>query len=683
MKRIGVDTGGTFTDSVLWDDESGVVASTKVSSDKADPSRAVMAAVRKLGAGATVDVSALVHGTTVATNAILERSGSRIAMLCTAGFRDVLEIGRLRRPPEQIYDLRSAPPPPLAQRRDRLEARERIDHLGHEVEPLDEASVRDAARQFAQRGIDSIAVCFLHSYTNPSHERRAREILLEEMPDALISISSDVVPEFREYERSATTALNAYLAPIVGGYLRRLQEASSTWNQETALWVIQSNGGVTSAERAAHLPVTLLLSGPSGGVVAGRHIMEQVGLDSAITMDMGGTSYDVCLLPDRSIPMSHERQVLEMPVKTPSIDILTIGAGGGSIGWVDGAGQFRVGPRSAGAYPGPACYDRGGEEATVTDANLVLGALGATQSLGGEVTLNPDLAHRACERLGHRLGMNSLEAAWGIRQIANAAMAGATRAVSMGRGHDPRDFSLIAFGGAGPMHGVDIAGELNIPTVVVPAIPGCFSAMGLVVSDVIHDYVATHVAVVTDGLDAVLEEQFSLLATTAAAELSDEKIEQQFRDIFQSLDMRYTGQQWTISVAVDTNVANWLRTAVKTFHVQHHKMYGFSAVDEPVGVTNVRLRAVGRFNRSNGNNAAIRTTVSKSPSPSATRAVNFSRRANDRREVPIYMRETLLPGCSFVGPAIVEQSDSTLLIPPKTAVLADPFANLIIRRGAA
>ena len=683
MKRIGVDTGGTFTDSVLWDDETGVVASTKVSSDQADPSRAVMAAVRKLGPDTNVDVGALIHGTTVATNAVLERSGSRIAMLCTAGFRDILEIGRLRRPPEQIYDLRSAAPLPLAQRRDRLEARERIDHVGRKLEPLDEASVRDAARVFAQRGIDSIAVCFLHSYANPSHERRAREILLEEMPDALISISSDVVPEFREYERSATTALNAYLAPIVGGYFRRLQDASATWNRKTTLWVMQSNGGVTSAERAAQLPVTLLLSGPSGGVVAGRHVMEQVGLNSAITMDMGGTSYDVCLLPKRIIPMSHERQVLEMPVKTPSIDILTIGAGGGSIGFVDGAEQFRVGPRSAGAFPGPACYGRGGEEATVTDANLVLGALGAAQSLGGEVRLDADLAHRACERLGRKLGMSALEAAWGIRQIANAAMAGATRAVSIGRGHDPRDFSLIAFGGAGPMHGVDIAGELDIPTVVVPAVPGCLSAMGLVVSDVVHDYVATHVAIITDELESALNEQLTRLAATADGELNDEKIEPRFRNTFQSLDMRYIGQQWTINVPIDANTKGWLRNSVEKFHVQHHRMYGFSAAAEPVGVTNVRLRAVGRFNRITGHQPAIRTAGSKSPTPSATRTVHFGRQVDDCVEVPVYMRDALLPGSIFVGPAVVEQSDSTLLIPPKSVVRADPYANLIIQRNAA
>jgi len=683
MKRIGVDTGGTFTDSVLWDDETGVVASTKVSSDKADPSRAVMAAVRKLGPGTNVDVGALIHGTTVATNAVLERSGSRIAMLCTEGFRDILEMGRLRRPPEQIYDLRSAPPPPLAQRRDRLEARGRLDHLGHEIEPLDEQSVRDAAGLFAQRGINSIAVCFLHSYANPSHERRAREILIEEMPHALVSISSDVVPEFREYERSATTALNAYLAPIVGGYLRRLQDASSTWNQRSGLWVMQSNGGVTSAGRAAQLPVTLLLSGPSGGVVAGRHIMEQVGLDSAITMDMGGTSYDVCLLPNRTIPMSHERQVLEMPVKTPSIDILTIGAGGGSIGWVDGAGQFRVGPRSAGAFPGPACYGRGGEEATVTDANLVLGAFGAAQSLGGEVNLDADLAHLACERLGRKLGMSAFEAAWGIRQIANAAMAGATRAVSIGRGHDPRDFSLITFGGAGPMHGVDIAGELDIPTIVVPAVPGCLSAMGLVVSDVVHNYVATHVAVVTDELESALNEQLMRLAAMADVQLSDEKIDRRFRDTFQSLDLRYLGQQWTINVPVDANTAGWLRAAIATFHIQHHRTYGFSAPEEPVGVTNIRLRAVGRFNRTNGHQPQSRTAAAKSPAPSATRTVYFGRHADDRLEVPVYTRDVLLSGSSFIGPAVVEQSDSTLLIPPKSTVRSDPYANLIIQRNAA
>ena len=295
MKRVGVDTGGTFTDSVLWDEEEGLVASAKVSSNKADPARAVIASLDKLGGEKAGDVRYLIHGTTVATNATLERSGPRIGMICTAGFRDVLEIGRLTRPPEQIYDLCANPPAPLVRRRDRLEIDERVNHRGEVIGPLKEFSVVEAARILSHRGINCVAVCLMHSYLNNTHERMVRDILEREMPGALISISSEVLPEFREYERSSTTALNAYLAPIVGGYLRRLQDSVTAWNKQTRLWVMQSNGGVASAERTAHVPVTLLLSGPSGGVVAGRYVIEQTGLENGITVDMGGTSFDVCL----------------------------------------------------------------------------------------------------------------------------------------------------------------------------------------------------------------------------------------------------------------------------------------------------------------------------------------------------------------------------------------------------
>ncbi|HEY6703358.1 MAG TPA: hydantoinase/oxoprolinase family protein, partial [Xanthobacteraceae bacterium] len=408
------------------------------------------------------------------------------------------------------------------------------------------------------------------------HERSVRDILAREMPGALISISSEVLPEFREFERSSTTALNAYLAPIVGGYLRRVQEAIAEWSPHTLLWVMQSNGGVASAERTAQLPVTLLLSGPSGGVVAGRYLIDQAGLDNGITIDMGGTSFDVCLLPNKDMPMTHERYVMDMPVKVPSVDILTIGAGGGSIGWVDAAGQFRVGPQSAGATPGPACYGRGGEEPTVTDANLVLGVLGTEQKLGGEVALDPDLAHRACERLGRKLGMDAWEVAWGIRRIVNAAMAGATRAVSVGRGYDPRDFSLIAFGGAGPMHAVDIAAELEIPKILVPAVPGCLSALGLVVSDVTHDYVVTHLAPVADKLEADLDRLFEDLVSGAHAELKEEGIEPGRRELFRAVDMRYVGEQSSVSVPVEGAGVGWLAATTKAFHAMHERLYGFS-----------------------------------------------------------------------------------------------------------
>jgi N-methylhydantoinase A len=681
MKRIGVDTGGTFTDSVLWDEEEGLVESAKVSSNKEDPSTAVLGSIAKLGEKADADVRYLIHGTTVATNATLERSGPRIGIICTAGFRDVLEIARLTRPPEQIYDLRASLPPPLIRRRDRIEVIERVDHLGQIATPIDESSVVEAARILARRGIRSVAVCLLHSYLNGTHERVVRDILAREMPDAAISISSEVLPEFREYERSSTTALNAYLAPIVGGYLRRLQNAITGWSASTRLWIMQSNGGVASADRAAQLPVTLLLSGPSGGVVAGRYLIDKAGLANGITIDMGGTSFDVCLLADKGIPMTHERHVMDMPIKVPSAEIMTIGAGGGSIGWVDAAGQFRVGPQSAGATPGPACYGRGGEDPTVTDANLVLGVLGTEQRLGGEVALDPDLAHRVCERLGGKLGMSALEVAWGIRRIVNAAMAGATRAVSVGRGHDPRDFSLIAFGGAGPMHAVDIAAELEIPKILVPAVPGCLSAVGLVVSDVTHDYVMTHLAPVDGKLESVLDRHFSGLIANAETELADEGIDPSQRELFRALDLRYIGEQFSVAVPIEGRGVGWLAATTKAFHTAHERLYGFSVLDEPVEVVNVRLRAVGRLHRGGRDKAAKLPAKPPRAEPSGSRTVAFGPTKSDCREVPVYRRASLLPGARFAGPAIVEQSDSTLLVPPKRTVRADAYSNLLIEVG--
>jgi len=682
MKRIGVDTGGTFTDSVLWDEEKGLLASAKASSNKADPASAVLAAVSKLDGADGADVRYLVHGTTVATNATLERSGPRIGLICTAGFRDVLEIARLTRPPEQIYDLRAVSQPPLVKRRDRLEVIERIDAHGNIVTPLDKASVVEAARVLNRRGINSVAVCLLHSYLNHVHEKAVRDILAREMPEASISISSEVLPEFREYERSSTTALNAYLAPIVSGYLQRLQQAVTTWSTSAHLWVMQSNGGVASAAHAAQLPVTLLLSGPSGGVVAGRHLIEQASLANGITIDMGGTSFDVCLLPDKGIPMTHERHVMDMPVKVPSVDILTIGAGGGSIGWVDAAGQFRVGPQSAGATPGPACYGRGGEEPTVTDANLVLGVLGSGQRLGGEVGLDPDLAHRACERLGRKLGMGALEAAWGIRRIVNAAMAGATRAVSVGRGYDPRDFSLIAFGGAGPMHAADIAAELEIPTILVPAVPGCLSAFGLVVSDVTHDYVITHLSPVTEKLEPALDVHLAELNRGAHAELRSEGIEEKRHELFPALDMRYIGEQFSVNVPIEGRGVGWLATSTAAFHALHERLYGFSVPDEPVEVVNIRLRAVGRLHREEGGAGKRQGDfASLNPQPMARRSVAFGPGKDDTREVPVYAREILVPFTRFAGPAIIEQSDSTLLVPPRRSVRADAHGNLLIEVG--
>ena len=380
--------------------------------------------------------------------------------------------------------------------------------------------------------------------------------------------------------------------------------------------------------------------------------------------------------------MTHERHVMDMPIRVSSVDILTIGAGGGSIGWFDAAGQFRVGPQSAGATPGPACYNGGGEEPTVTDANLVLGVLGPEQRLGGEVALNNDLAHKACEKLGRRLGMGAQEVAWGIRRIVNAAMAGATRAVSVGRGYDPRDFSLIAFGGAGPMHAVDIAAELEIPKVLVPAIPGCLSAFGLVVSDVTHDYVMTHLAPISDTLHLQLERIFAEFAAGAHAQLADEGIEEKRCELFRILDLRYIGEQSSVSVPVAANDADWLAATTQEFHAMHERLYGFCVLDEPVEVVNVRMRAVGRLYRPPRNGAAKPASATRSPQRIGTRMVAFGPNKGDRVETPVYERTALVPGTSFTGPAIVEQNDSTLIVPAKRIVRTDEHSNLLIEAGS-
>lgn len=685
MKRIGVDVGGTFTDAVLFDEDSGVVASAKASSTHPGAEDSVLTAVRKIESRFPDkrELRYLVHGTTVATNAVLEQSGPRVALICTEGFRDTLEIARLMRTPEQVYDLKAPQPPCLVARRDRFEVSERTGPNGEEVIPLDEAGVRAAADVIRRRGITSVAVSLLYSYLDGRHEQQVRDILTEEVPGLHVSLSSDVLPEYREYERSSTTALNAYLAPLVGRYLQDLRARLDDWSDGARLWVMQSSGGVASPERAAMLPVTLLLSGPSGGVVAGRLVSEQVGLGDSVTIDMGGTSFDACLLPNNEPAITHSRPFMEMPVVASSVDVMAIGAGGGSIGWVDEGGQFRVGPHSAGAEPGPACYGRGGSEPTVTDANLVLGVLGAAQQLGGEVQLDVDAAHRTCERLGVQLGISTLEAAWGIRRIVNAAMAGAVRAVSVGRGYDPRDFGMVSFGGAGPMHALDIADELGIPTVVFPPVPGCHSAVGLVVTDISRDYVQTLWGKVEQAFEPQVDAVLSALERDANADLADEGVEPRGRELMTSMDMRYVGQQFSVTVALrHRRSSGWLKLMVEDFHEAHHRLYGFRVDDEPVEVVNVRLHATGRLGAVNASPRASRPERPAEPEPESTRSVAFGASNDDMVVTPVYRREAFLPGSRIAGPAIIEQDDATAVVPPDKHVRSDEYGNLIVSGGA-
>lgn len=679
MKRIGIDAGGTFTDAVLWDDDGSILSSTKVSSRGDDPAGAVVAAARRvveLAEGVGDDeIAELVHGTTIGTNLALERNGSRIALITSEGFRDVLEIGRLTRPASALYDLLDPGPAPLVRRRDRFEVPERIDGDGTIVEPLDEDAVRSAVRRIAARGITSVAICFLYAHVDDVHERRAAEILRAEFPDIAVSLSSEVLPQVREFERTATTVLNAYLKPVCAPYLDELSDRISTWNPSVRTWIMQSNGGVTSTANAARTPVNLLLSGPSGGVVAGRLVSRQTGIPNTITVDMGGTSFDVCLVADAEIPVTTSSVTMDLPVQVPAVDIETIGTGGGSIAHVDAGGQFLVGPRSAGARPGPAAYGRGGTEPTVTDANVVLGILEDGTRLGDDVTIDRGAAVAACERLGSRLGLSAVGTALGIRKISNAAMAGAVRAVSIGRGHDPRGFALNAFGGAGPMHAADIAAELSIPTVIVPPSAGVLSAVGLVVSDVVHNHAASFMARLDARSERPLAEVLRGLGRASRSALSEEGLAPDQQSVVFAADLHYAGQNTSITVTVDdVDRQGWLDRLLERFHAMHERLNGFRVDSEAVDVVVARATGVGTVTPTAlGRDIPTAGTTAR---PDGTRTLHIS--PTETATLPRYRRHLLLPGHHFEGAAIVDSDNTTVVIPPGTHSIIDAYGNLLL-----
>ena len=679
MKRIGIDAGGTFTDAVLWDERTGLISSAKVSSRRDDPAGAVVAAAQRVVENAPEDqrgdIRDLVHGTTIGTNLSLERNGPRIALITTEGFRDVLEIGRLTRPASALYDLLDPGPAPLVARRDRFAVPERVDRTGEVLTALDEEAVAEAARSIAERGITSVAVSFLYSYVNSAHERRAREIIAREAPDVAVSLSCEVLPQEREFERTAATVLNAYLKPVCAPYLDELTDRLGTWNPGVRTWIMQSNGGVTSTAHAAETPVNLLMSGPSGGVVAGRLISQQTGIANTLTVDMGGTSFDVCLVAGEEIPLTTRSAALDLPVQVPTVDIETIGTGGGSIAHVDAGGQFQVGPASAGARPGPAAYGRGGTQPTVTDANVVLGILPEGTPLGDDVVIDRAAAETACTALGSELGMTAVEAALGIRRIGNAAMAGAVRAATVGRGHDPRQFALNAFGGAGPMHAADIARELSIPTVIVPPVAGVLSAVGLVVSDVVHHHAASVATDLSAKAETVLAEVLERLAGEARRQLADEGIAPEYHSVLYGLDMHYQGQNSSMTVAVaDPAVPGWTATAVEHFHRMHERVNGFRVDGESVRATVAPVTGVGQVTRRPAMRAA--DTSARPAVAGASRPVIFS--ATEQVSVPQYRRADLLHGHVIEGAAVIDSADTTVLIPPGALTHVDDYANLLI-----
>ena len=680
--KLGIDVGGTFTDVFLMSEDTGRLAVHKTSSTPMDPSLAILQSIREIletNGIAPFEVSYLAHGTTVATNAIIEQRGGKVGLLTTKGFRDLLEIGRQTRP--RLYDLQMDYPPPLVPRDLRMEVPERVLHTGEVLVPLGEQDALYQIRKLKEEKVDSVVICFLYSYLNPSHEAKIRDMVERELPGCHISVSHEVLPEFREYERLSTATINAFLMPIMDSYLQHFSEESRSMGLGVAPLVNQCNGGVMSVDTARRLPVRTVLSGPAAGVVGALFIGEAAGCRNLITFDMGGTSTDVCLLHEGSTTISNDRWVGGYPVKIPSVDVNAVGAGGGSIAWLDLDGLMKVGPRSAGASPGPVCYGLGGTEPTVTDANVVLGRLNDRHLLSGRMKIDASASRNALEQLRERLGLGLMETAYGVVRIVTANMVKAIRAVSIERGHDPKEFTLMAFGGAGPLHACGVAHELEIKTVIVPPNPGILCAMGLLVADVRNDYVKTHLLPAEEASSRDLERQFEELETKARTWLLEEGFPTEKQVLIRSLDMRYVGQNFELSVDAplvipDMRAVDAIRDA---FHAAHERYYGHLSRTEPIQIVNFRVTAQGVTEK-------LRLKGSPQNRPGKSRALLETRETwfDDRKPVltPIYDRFLLAPGDTIDGPAVVEQMDSTTLIPPGDSCTVDHTGNLRIQLGS-
>ncbi len=672
MFVVGIDVGGTFTDLTAVDEATGRAVVTKVPSRPRHEAAAVLDGLAALGI-APREVRRLVHGTTVGTNAVLERRGARVAVLTTAGFRDLIEIGRTKRNIPALFVPTFVRPKPVVERKHRFEVVERLAADGTVLTPLDPGSV-DAALDGALAGdCEALAVCLLHAYLNPAHERIIADLIKGRAPGLPVSCSADVVAEYREFERFSTTVLNAYLQPLMDGYLTGLEERLRATGYAHGVLTVASSGGMMTTDTARRLPIKTIFSGPAGGVSQACFVAAATGLDDFITYDMGGTSTDVCLVRDRAPLATSDGMVGAFPVKVPQLDMHSVGAGGGSIAWLDVDGSLQVGPRSAGADPGPAAYGLGGTEPTVTDANVVLGRIGTKRKLGGSIALDASKARAAvgdlAGRMGRRLGVEAL--AEGIVTIAVARMTSAIREISIQRGHDPRDFTLVAFGGAGPMHALALAEEIGIPRVLVPRHPGNFSALGLLASDVKHDDVRTRVGLLAERFGE-LAGVFAGMETAARRQLEIEGFAGAEQRVSRSLDLRYRGQAFELNVALDGD-----RAAVEAaFHRRHALMYGHANPEAAVELVNARLTAWGVVAKPEAERHR-----SDAPTLSAAlverRPVWFGGTAHD---CPVWERERLPERAALAGPAIVEEFGATTVIPPGWRGAVDAHGSLVLAR---
>jgi N-methylhydantoinase A len=680
---IAVDIGGTFTDLVAFGEAGERLHSTKSLTTYERLSNGVEDCLRKAGLD-VADAAYFMHGSTIAINTVIQKNGALTGLITTRGFRDVYEIGRSNRP--DAYNLFFARPQPLVPRSLRIEIDERMHARGHVLRPLDEAEVRAAVASLQAAGVESIAVVLLHAYANPDHEVRVGELIARTFPGCKVSLSHQILREFREYERTSTTVLNAYIAPIVSNYVEHIEATLGDAGFGGSFLIMQSNGGTMSSDVAKSRPVAMMESGPVAGVIGSARLGAVLGMPNVISFDMGGTTAKSSLVADGETRVVNGYHIggyaTGHPMMLPVIDIVEVGTGGGSIAWLDASGGLKVGPRSSGANPGPVCYGLGGTEPTVTDANLVLGRLNPENFLGGEMPLDVAAARAAVHAVAARLKMSIEEAALGILTIADAKMSFSVREVSVAKGYDPRDFALVASGGAGPLHASSIARELAIPTVIVPELPGTFSAFGMLFSDLRHDYVQTFIAPLARVDTVRLGEVFARMEGDGLTILTEEGVARSSVRLVRSMDLRYQGQEYTLNVGVpgggvSTQLLEGVRAA---FDDLHEARYRHAAREEAVEIVNVRLSAIGAIGMDSAELLRRGSPASgtKPAAPAGRRPVYF---AKTPVQCDVYRREDLIAGQVVNGPAIIEERVSATVIFPDDRAQVHPFGPIVIAVG--
>jgi N-methylhydantoinase A len=681
--RLGIDIGGTFTDFLLMDEATGDYRLVKVASTPDHPSRAILEGLERLIAETGIspsEVVSFVHGTTLAVNTLIQRSGATVGLLVTEGYRDILELRRLRlADPSQLY---SDKPEPLARRRHVREIRERLLADGSEYIPLDLDQVEQAARELLEGGVETLAISFLHSYRNPAHERAARERIARVFPDVYVCISSDIWPQFREYERTLVAVMNAHIGRTMEDYFTSLERELRAAGLATPIFSTKSNGGIMTAESAAAVPVETLLSGPASGVIGAAAVAREMGQPHIVTFDMGGTSADVSVVSG-DVSYSTEGHVGEFPVIMPAIDVSSIGAGGGSIAWIDAEGVLKVGPRSVGSTPGPACYGRGGTAATVTDAYVELGIIDPAHFLGGEVRLQPERATAALTEIGARLGCDAQQAARHVLDVATANMYAEFVPLMARQGVDARDFALLAFGGAGPTHAFMLAREIGIQNVIVPPTPGVLCALGCLTADFRADFIATVYQRVGQVDDGAVERVFREIEGEASGWLERQRVaaaDLLGTHFVRSADMRYRGQSFELTVPAPTRLdtPQGMGELLTAFHRQYEQIYGHSEPGAEVEIISARVQVIGqtlkpRAGRSNGREE-LGVADASQPAPIGRRIVRLE---DPGWDLPVYERRDLRPGMTIPGPCIVEQYDSTIFVTREFVLRVDAQHNVV------